>query len=996
MHMTRHMKVAPRAPLPALLALVISQVLAMSALAQEHAAPSGADDTNVNAVVAVATSSAKSAVDLDTVIVTGSRIARQDYVASSPITTLTRENIDNTGAVTLEAALNQLPQLAIGANATNAGFGGTGQASLNLRGLGALRNLVLLDGRRLQPSDVQQVVDINTIPTALIDSVEIITGGASAVYGSDAIAGVVNVKLNDRFEGIQVDGQYGIFEPGDGATTDFAVTIGGNFAEGRGNAVLSFSHTDRDGVDYMDREFFKRAQGGTDFRLPTGIYRPSINPPSQAAVDAVFAQYGIEAGRVPFTSVLGFNDDGTLFNANNGPLNYRGPDGLLFNTGRQLNNLNQFALIQVPLERYTAFGRAHFDVSDAVTAYAQFNYATYNSWVGAEAGNDAFSVPVTNPFISDDLRAVLASRADPDAPFRLEKRFQYEAGPRTFEREFDVYQFVVGAKGELPGLSGTWDIYVSKGSTRKVETNNGSVVVSALNTLLNAADGGASLCDGGYNPFGLSVLSESCRSYLVAAPISKTTFDQEIVEASAQGRLFALPAGDVRFAAGASYRKNSYDYRPDRLLAQGDIVGVFRTGPSSGSSAVTEVYAETLVPLLSDKPFADSLDVGLAWRYSDYELAGGVDTYKADFNWGITKPLHVRGGYQRAVRAPSVGELFVAPSVSIPGIGTVSSGAGDACHYQSQPRTGADAAGVERICLDQGVPAGLLANFDNLQNEVLATSSGNVDLSPETADTYTLGLVWTSPSEQPLWSDLSVAVDYYDIKIKDVIGTIGASQILASCFNQDGSNPGLSPDNFYCSQISRDSVTGLITNVQLPTLNLGGYRTSGVDLQFDWKFGLDALGLNANAGRVSLGTVLSYLQKFEVQLLKDGAVYDYSDTVGTPSTSQPGSLPKLKALTRLQYDVGPVTAGLRWRYIDGMRHASRVTNANSTTPDVPAFNYFDLYGNWRLSSSLSISGGINNIADKSPPLVGTTLGSTQSSTYDIYGRQFYLGLTLKL
>lgn len=989
--MKKYLKVARRAPLRALLTLTIAQALALPAFAQSSLAESApaADEETKAPQSATAT-------QLDTVVVTGSRIARQDYVASSPITTLSRNDIDATGAVTLESALNQLPQLAIGANETNAGFGGTGQASLNLRGLGALRNLVLLDGRRLQPSDVQQVVDINTIPTALIQGVEIISGGASAVYGSDAIAGVVNVKLKDDFEGIQVDAQYGEFEPGDGATSDIAVTLGGNFADYRGNAVLSLSYTDREGVDYMDRDFFRRAQGGTDFRIPTGIYRPSINPPSQTAVDSVFAQYGAAAGRVPATSVLGFNDDGTLFNANNVPLNYRGPDGLLFNTGRQLNNLNQFAKLQVPLERHAAFGRAHFDITDRITAYGQFNYVTYNSWVGAEAGNDAFSVPVTNPFISEDLSIILASRANPDAPFRFEKRFQYEAGPRTFERDFDVYQFLVGAKGELPALQGTWDVYASKGSTRKTETNNGSVVVSALNALLNATDGGRSLCEGGYNPFGLSVLSDSCRDFLVAAPLSKTTFDQEIVEASLQGKLFELPAGDARFAAGAGYRRNSYDYQPDRLLAQGDIVGVFRTGASSGSSDMYEVYAETLLPLLTGKRFADSLDAGLAWRYSDYELAGGVQTYKADFNWGITAPLHVRGGYQRAVRAPSVGELFVAPSVSIPGIGTVASGAGDLCHFQSQPRRGGNASAVEQICLEQGVPAGLLGTFDNLQNEVLATSSGNTGLTPETADTYTLGVVWTSASGHPLWSNLSIAADYYDIKIKDVIGTIGATQILASCFNQDGSNPSLSPDNFYCSQISRDSATGLITNVQLPTLNLGGYRTSGVDLQFDWKFGLDAWGLDANRGALTLSSVLSYLDRFEVQLLENGTVYDYSDTVGTPSTSQPGSLPKVKASSRVQYDLGPLTAGLRWRYLDGMRHASRVTNPASTTPDVPAYHYFDLYGSWRVNDRVLFNGGVNNLVDKAPPLVGTTLGSTQSSTYDIYGRQFYLGVTVKL
>ncbi|KIQ96351.1 TonB-dependent receptor [Lysobacter sp. A03] len=991
---------------PALLALLIGQAVAMSVFA--HEAPgsvSGRAAPHLDAVpdasavttggtspmplVASASTASSLATQLDAVVVTGSRIVRPDYVASSPTTTISREALDHTGAATIEAALNQLPQLGIGANQTNSGWGGTGRASLNLRGLGALRNLVLLDGRRLQPSDTLQVVDINTIPTALIQDIEIISGGASAAYGSDAISGVVNVKLDDHFEGVELNSQYSAYEPGDGAITDLSATFGGNFADERGNAVLSLSHTERDGVDYMSRAFFRQSRGGSDFRLPTGIYRPSVNPPSQAAVDAVFASYGVAPGRVPSSSVLGYNGDGSLFLANNGPLNYRGPDGLLFNTGTQLNNLNQFAQLQVPLERQSAFGRLRFAINEDVTAYGQFSYTTSSSWVGAEAGNDAFSVPVGNPFISDDLHAILASRADPDAPFRLEKRFQQEAGPRTFERDFDVHQFLAGVKGTLPVVDGSWDVYASRGRTRLVEANGGAVVVSALTSLLNAPDGGRSLCAGGYNPFGLSVLSDSCRDYLVATPISHTVLEQDVIEANLEGRLASLSAGDARFAAGLAYRSDAYAYQPDRLLQRGDIVGVFRTGPSSGSSRVHEIYAETLLPLLNERSFAESLDLGLGWRYSDYQHAGGVNTYKADLNWSVNESLRLRGSYQRAVRAPSVGELFVAPSVSIPNVGTMASGAGDQCHALSQARTGADAAAVRALCLQQGVPAGLVDTFDNLQDEVLATSSGNVSLKPETADTYTLGAAWNSSSSRPLWSGLWAAVDYYDIRIKDVIGTIDATSILARCFNQDGvSNPGLSQANDNCRQITRDPATGLITGVSLPTLNLGGYRTSGVDVQFDWRVGLDALGLDRVGGKLSVGSIVGYVDKFEQQLERGGPVYDYARTVGT--------VPRWKAVSHAEYDNSLFTAGLRWRHVGAQQHASRVTNPASTTPGVAAHDYFDLYGTWRINSIWSVRGGINNLTDKGPPQVGSSPGSTNASVYDIYGRQYYLSLNVRL
>ncbi|WP_024868452.1 TonB-dependent receptor domain-containing protein [Pseudoxanthomonas suwonensis] len=950
------------------LALLVAQALWAPALAL-------ADESGDPAP---APSGAASATELDAVTVTGSRIARLDYASSSPLTTVTREQLRDTGTSTLEEALNQLPQLGLGANKTNAGWGGTGQATLNLRGLGAQRNLVLLDGRRLQPATTDNVVDVNAIPSALIEEVQIITGGASAVYGSDAIAGVVNLRLKDDFEGIRFDSQFARYAEGDGDTTDLSLTLGGNFADGRGNAVLSLSWSDRDGVDFMAREFFRRHPGGTDFRIQTGTYELGGNLPTQAAVDAVFGGYGAAPGRVPVspTTYLGFNDDGTLFAANKGPFNWRGPAGQLNDTGTQLNNLNQFSLIQVPLERHTAFGRATFDITDAVEAYAQFSWSSLSSYVAAEAGNTGINVPVTNPFIPGDLRTILASRQDPDAAFRLHKRFQ-EAGPRTFEREFDSWQFLAGARGPLPAINGSWDAYASKGQTRAHEVNNGAVVIASLRHLLDAPDGGASLCAGGYNPFGLTVLSPQCRDYLVAATISDTEFRQDVFEANVQGGLFQLPAGELRFAAGLGWRRNSYEFRPDRLLQQGAIVGVPSRGPSRGSTDVREAYVEALVPLLYDRPLAHSLDLGLAYRYSDYDPSGGVDTYKLDFNWALVENLRLRGGYQRAVRAPSVGELYVASETESNGYGLVVNGQGDQCEAGSPLRSGPNAGAVEALCLAHGVPAALLPTYVDTQRESLATRAGNTGLRPETADTYTVGLVWTLPD-----AGLSLAADYFDIRVEDVIGTLSSSQVLAACFNQDGSNPGYSVDNFYCAQIQRNPDTGRIDNINKPTFNMGSLETRGVDLQADWQ------GELGNGARLSAGAVVSWVDRYEVQSVKGGPVYDYAGYVGT--------LPTWKAVSQVRYQQGPGSVGLRWRYIGAMEHSSKVLNPASTTPPVDAFSYFDLFGSWQFGSRVRLGAGINNLLDKDPPQVGGTPGATHNSTYDIYGRQYFVGLTVAL
>jgi iron complex outermembrane recepter protein len=931
---------------------------------------------------------------LEEVTVTGSRIARRDFVANSPITTASREFIDASGAVTLEAALDKLPQFGLGSTATAAAFSGTGLATLNMRGLGPYRNLVLVDGRRAQPSTILGVVDLNTIPRALIEDIEIISGGASAVYGSDAVSGVVNIKLKERFTGLQIDPQITAYEHGGGQTTDVAVTLGSNFAEDRGNALLSLSYTDREEVGFTEREFFRRHQGGTDFRLPTGVYRPALNLPAQAALDAVFGSYGAAAGRVPRNSMLGFNDDGTLFSASNGPYNYRGSDTLLYNTGRQLNNLNQFSILQVPLERYTAFARGTYELVPAVESYAQVSYSRHDTTTIAEAGNNALTVPVTNPFIPQDLRAILASRADPGAPFTLDKRYQ-EAGPRVFNREFDAYQLIGGLRGEAAFLDGTWDVYASRGSTRFLESNPGSVLISSLNALINAPDGGASLCDGGYNPFGVQPLSAACRDYLVSTPLSKTTLDQDIIEGTLQGRLADLPAGELRFAVGAGYRKNSYRFQPDSELARGNVVGVFRTEPSSGSTSVRELYAELLVPVLSGAAFADELEVDLAYRYSDHDTAGGVDTYKADLNWRIVTSFGLRGGYQRAVRAPSVGELYVAPNVAIPGIGNVASGGGDPCHFQSQARSGADAAAVRALCVAQGVPVGLIDSFDNLQNEVLATNVGNVRLQPEVADTYTFGAVFNSPLDHPLARQLSVSIDYYDIQLDGAISSITAPQSIPKCFNRDGSNPTLAADNFFCGLITRDATTGVFVDVAQPTLNVGAYRTSGIDLQLNWTAGLDALGLGRVPGSLSVDAVVSRLDSFEIQTQQGGSYAQYAGTVGSPSASQPGSLPEWKALTTLTYRNDLFTVGARWRFIDAMRDASIATNPASTIPGVPSVSYVDLFGRCQLSEAFELHAGVNNVADEQPPVLRATPGTTEPNTYDVLGRAYYLGLTTR-
>lgn len=930
----------------------------------------------------------------DMIVVTGSRISRRDFVSESPITTVNADVVANTGQLTLEKSLGQLPQFGLGDNATKTGYGSTGQATLNMRSLGSFRNLVLLDGRRLQPSDTQQVVDLNTIPSALIEGVEVITGGASAVYGSDAVAGVVNIKTKRDFEGIQLDAFQSLSGEGDGGSTELSATLGTKFADGRGRVVVSGSWSKRNTIAFNSRPFFRKHQGGTDLRLPTGVYVANGNPPSQAALDAVFGAYGVAPGLVTGNSGISFNADGTLFSASNGVYNYGGSQGgLLLNTGKQVNNPNVFLTLQAPLERYTAFGRAEFDVSDTVTLFGQVNYTHYDTTILVESGNTSLSIPASNPFIPADLRTLLASRANPDANLTLEKRF-YEAGARITEREFDVYQVLGGARGTLDAIDGTWEVYASHGRTRIDERSPGSVLKSSLAALTGAADGGQSICAGGYNPFGVTKLSDECYAYLVAAPNKKTTLKQDVVEANVQGHLFNLPAGEARFAAGLGWRRNSYSTSPDAILQAGDVVGVPFTGPSKGSSNVKEIYAEALLPVLSDLPLIKQFDLSLGYRYSDYNMAGSVHTYKADGNWAVTDSFRIRGGYARAVRAPSVGELFVAPSGSTPSLGRPDQGQGDYCSTANPVRTGPNADAVRALCLAQGVPTSVIDNFVNLQDDSDATSVGNTNLKPEKADTVTVGFTFNPRFESAWLSNLALSVDFYDIRVKDAIGVVSSQNSVQKCFNIDGSNPAFDPNNFFCQNISRDPNTGRINNVLQPTLNLGGYKTRGVDFQFNWRIGLDAVGFSASKS-LTLNTVVTYLDSFKIQTVPGARWYDYAGTVGSVSTSNPGSLPKWKAVTSLDYADDTLLVGLRWRYLDGMKAVATVTNPNATTPGVGSYNLFDLYATVNLGEQYKLRFGVNNLFDKQPPVLNGVPGSTESSTYDVIGRSFYAGVNVR-
>lgn len=977
-------------------------VYALGAILTMAAPPALAQSQQPASQTPAETSAPDEAAQVDEIVVTGSRIVRRDYTSATPITTVSDEVIASAGSPTLEASLNQLPQVAPSAGAQASLISRAGQASINLRGLGQQRTLVLVNGRRMQPSGSDGTVDLNVIPSSLIDSVEVITGGASATYGSDAVAGVVNLKLKRNFTGVQLDLGAGQTAEGDGANQSATLTIGSDFADDRGNAYLSLSYANRDSISYLDRDYLLGQAYSSN--SPGGLITASAaNLPTQAAVNAVFARYGVAAGAVARTATLSLNPDGTLF-LNAGAVNFRNPQSSLqtIYNGRVLAATGDYFLAQVPLERYSTFAHADYKLSDKVSVYAEGLFTNYtvttaaNPVVVGSVSSSPLTIPVTNPFISSDLAQILASRPNPNAPFNIAQIIT-PVGNRMEENRYDVYQLTVGAEGRLDAMDLSWNIYGSFGRTELLQTQINFPSSAALQRLANAADGGRSLCTGGYDFNRIDSLSASCVDYIRRTARNTTTLEQKVVEATVQGRLLTLPAGEVRFAVGADYRSNGYDYVPDALIQTGELANFLPIQPSSGETSVKEIFGELLIPVLADLPFAQDVSIDLGYRYSDYDTVGGVDTYRADGIWKVNDVVALRGGYARAVRAPSVGDLYAASANGLTALGTPGPvGSGDPCDVRGAYRAAgsAVAAQVRALCLIQGVPTAVIDTFTNTVSRTPFTTSGNTALQPEVSDTYSAGLVLRSPFQNDWLSRLTASIDYYDITLDGAIGQVTNTVAATQCFNAVA-NPTFSNSNYYCNLITRDPTTGQAINIGNPLLNLGGYSTSGIDFQTDWSVPLEAAGLPASAGTFSLGVVVNYLDTFKIKTLPTSPELDYAGTIGNTQIDFFATAhPEWKGSVNAGWRIGPVQSFVKWRYIGEMGSANNV-GTGGTAHGVPSVSYFDLDVAWDVNERLQLRAGAVNFTDEEPPVLNDILiGLTRSDpyTYDLAGRRFYVSL----
>jgi iron complex outermembrane receptor protein len=976
------------------------------------------------------------------VLVTGSRLAARGFQAPTPVTVIGAEEISLSGTQNVETLLNDTPQfLGSQNNGPTANTVPGGTATLNLRGFGAQRNLVLVNGRRFTITGPDQTTDINTVPAALIKRVETVTGGSSAVYGSDAITGVVNFIMKDDFEGVEatVQGRADTHTKTQTYTAD--LTVGNNFADDRGNVVAAFNYLDRGGFTRGERggwatpsmadgcvtpESYSRTRPGTPLAVPGG--QTCLSAGGRPGL--IFGGSGtIPNGRFANIPTVGSSAsnpglDAALIAAGLGGITSR---GFTFNdagtTARPAvtpgddYDLGPAAYLVIPQRRWMANLSAHYDFNDRVTGYAEAHYS--NNRVSMQlppsgvGGN--FLVNVNNPYLTPQLQEVMrqldlresgtvrvtngtssltTTAGDGLAVLNVNRRLP-DVGNRTNTADRSAYRSVIGLRGDLGSVSDDflrnlkYDAYYSYTRTTDTSVSGGAVSLSKFQTGLLSAGGAAPVL----NIFGAN-LSEAGASSIAVSSTNYTESQQQVVAASLAGELFDTWAGPIDFSAGAEYRKASARFVPDSFLASGDVSGFNAALPTKGSESVKEIYGEVRVPLLLDSPLGKRASANGAFRYSDYDLAGvgGVWTYSVGGEYAPVSDVTFRGQFQHAIRAPNVGELFGGNTTSGPS-------AVDPCSSRQPTAQQTDA--VRAVCVATGVPTGAVFTQSVQPNTFInQVSGGNPNVGPEESDTTTFGIVL-----QPRFAPrLALSIDYFKINLDGAIAPLGGgiANTLNLCYNliQD-------PNSEFCRAITRDPLTGQIAAPGYVTTtngNTGGLKTSGVD--FDAAYRFDFAWGPFGESRVDVGANVTYTDEFTatpVQALP--ASKNYCVGAFGPTCGQP--IPRWKGVSRVTWRSGPATLSLRHRYIGEVTvdtyllpkrlGAAFPDKASLTTPVIKAQSYFDLTGSYDVNEDMTLTAGVRNLFDKDPPIVGSSApaNNTWSATYDVEGRVVYASVTAR-
>lgn len=1034
---------------------------ATAVIALTIGAPAYAQDADVTTNAPAASEEGGQAI-----VVTGTRLRSPNLESASPVTVVTAEEFALTGTTRVEDLINSLPQVFAGQGG-NISNSATGTATLDLRGLGSERTLVLVNGRRLAPGTPStSAADINMIPTALIERVDVLTGGASSVYGADAVAGVVNFVLDTDFEGFKINANYGMYNHQnrassdvrgaldarsfpyptgmvtDGDTLDATIAFGSSFDDGRGRVTAYAGYRKIDPVLQARRDYSACSLSANTAASTTTLGRAyNCGGSATSANGTVFYNEGFGAD---FTSTL----------AQFGPNRTLRPGFTAFNFGP----LNYF---QRPDERYTAGIFADYEISDAVKPYMEFMFMDDRTVAQiAPSGNfgNTTAINCDNPLLGAAQRAALCNSANllvsplpgnafivtgnvaaenaarrarnigepllPTTPFNFIDpltgntynrgfaqilRRNVEGGGRQDDLQHVSYRAVIGVKGDLsPAWS--YDAFYQYGRNNYAQTYLNDFSVTRLGRALDVVTGpgGTPVCrstlDGSdtncvpwdiFSP-GTVAPSADAVAYLSTPGFSRGVVQQQVANAFLSGSLgeygVKTPWSDqgVDLVLGTEYRKESLEFNSDTAFSTGDLAGQgAATLPVAGSFDVKEFFTEVRIPIAQDS-WVEDFTVTAGYRYSDYSTGVNTDTYKIEAELAPIRDVRLRGGYNRAVRAPTVQDLFAPNQVGLGG--------------SSDPCAGFTITAANTGCIAQGLTVGQFV-APNPADQYNSFGGGNANLNPEVADTYTVGMVLT-PGFLP---GFTASVDYFNIDVSGAIGGIGADTILAACT--------ATADPFFCGLINRDpsgslwrSAAGFTTDV---TQNIGGFSTAGIDAQVNYSTEIGDLGtLTFNF----LGTYLDKLvTDTGVNIPGTDQTYDcvglYGNVCGTPN-------PEWRHQARLGFNFkNGIGASMRWRYFDGVTVDAVSTNTNlrntgssgpapggTARPGLAGFdavNYFDLTFTYEAGDNLNFVLGANNVFDKAPPTTGSQAcpagscnGNIYAQVYDALGRYIFAGVTL--
>ncbi|MBM4218821.1 MAG: TonB-dependent receptor [Gammaproteobacteria bacterium] len=921
------------------------------------------------------------AATVEEVIVTGTRITVSDgYASTSPVSVVAQDAIKLTGMTRIEDVLNSLPSVEAAQNAYISN-GATGTASIDLRGLGAGRTLVLFNGRRMQPGGVwTEAPDVNQIPAALVERVEVLTGGASATYGADAVAGVVNFIMR-RVNGVEISAGWNGFQHNnsndyiqgkmdargftyptgdsgvDGRGLNFDLIIGSDFPDGRGNATAYASYREGDPLREANRDYSacalnatgKTCGGSATARIPNFFIAPTtaagagpVSPYTGNAYD--YDQEGFYT--LQSNSSLGFFA-GNFYNY--APPNY----------------------FMRPEKRYSAGVFADYELSERATPYLEVNYNSSKTAAQiAESGTffaEAYFFPVNDPLFPQAFRNSLATLypGATEVGIYIGKR-NTEGGPRSDVLDHESFRIVLGTKGQLVG-NWDYDLFYLYANT----TASTTYINDLFLPLIGEAVGPncATAETGCYQVFTFNGVTPEMAQALGGTAIARARTNLEVAGAHVSGDFgWGLPgAGPVQFVLGFNYGRTEFERIADTIYQQGALAGQGGPTPNiAGHILVSEVFTEASIPLLEDKPLAKALNLSLAYRYSDYNSTGVAETYRYGLDWQPVDRFRVRTGFNRAVRSPSIGEQFSPQQVGLWG--------------GSDPCSGPTPAYTAEQCARTGVTAAQYGNIlPSPADQYYQHSGGNPGLEPETADTWTFGVV-VNPMD-----NLTFSVDYWKIEMEDTISTLGAPLILEQC----------AVFNLLCSAINRLPNGSLWQGsgvndgfVQNTLQNFGENTWEGIDVAANYSF--EALG--GSFGVSLMGTRM--LTKEVAAIPTDpSATYDCVGKINENCFPSP----EWRHSMTIGYDSNEIwSVQAKWRYFARIDYdGTRDTIAKG---NLGAQDYLDLSASFRLFENSDIVIGVNNVLDEEPPLLGGTLttnANTVAGFWDTLGRYVFTKATMR-